>query len=79
MLFDLKIFSGGVYPPSATSRTISFFYFKIVFGINFEYISGGIKLTLFIFKSPGEEPPFTESSKSQRCRIVQLWVIMNMN
>ena len=27
VLFDLKIFSGGVYPPSATSRTISFFYF----------------------------------------------------
>ena len=26
LLFDLKIFSGGVYPPSATSRTISFFY-----------------------------------------------------
>ena len=24
MLFDLQIFSGGVYPPSATSRTISF-------------------------------------------------------
>ena len=34
MLFDLKIFSGGVYPPSATSRTISFFLFPIVFGIN---------------------------------------------
>ena len=28
VLFDLKIFSGGVYPPSATSRTISFFYFQ---------------------------------------------------
>ena len=26
--FDLKIFSGGVYPPSATSCTISFFYFQ---------------------------------------------------
>ena len=24
VLFDLQIFSGGVYPPSATSRTISF-------------------------------------------------------
>ena len=24
MLFDLQIFSGGVYRPSATSRTISF-------------------------------------------------------
>ena len=24
VLFDLRIFSGGVYPPSATSRTISF-------------------------------------------------------
>ena len=24
MLFDLQIFSGGVYPPSTTSRTISF-------------------------------------------------------
>ena len=34
MLFDLKIFSGGVYPPSATSRTISFFLFPIVLGIN---------------------------------------------
>ena len=28
VLFDLKIFPGGVYPPSATSRTISFFYFQ---------------------------------------------------
>ena len=32
VLFDLQIFSG--YPPSATSRTISFL-FPIVFGINF--------------------------------------------
>ena len=24
VLFDLQVFSGGVYPPSATSRTISF-------------------------------------------------------
>ena len=30
VLFDLQIFSGGVYPPSATSRTISF-SFPIVF------------------------------------------------
>ena len=28
VLFDLQIFSGGVYPPSATSCTISFFYFQ---------------------------------------------------
>ena len=28
VLFDLKIFSGGDYPPSATSRTISLFYFQ---------------------------------------------------
>ena len=28
VLFDLQIFSGGVYPPSTTSRTISFFYFQ---------------------------------------------------
>ena len=35
MFFDLQIFSGGVYPPSATSRTIqSLFLFPIVFGIN---------------------------------------------
>ena len=33
VLFDLKIFSGGVYPPSATSRPF-FFLFPIVFGIN---------------------------------------------
>ena len=33
VLFDLQIFSGGVYPPSATSRTISFL-FLIVFGTN---------------------------------------------
>ena len=33
MLFDLQIFSGGVYSPSATSRTISFL-FPTVFGIN---------------------------------------------
>ena len=33
VLFDLQIFSGGVYPPSATSRTISFLL-PIVFGIN---------------------------------------------
>ena len=29
MLFDLQIFSGGVYPPSATSRTNLFFYFQL--------------------------------------------------
>ena len=28
VLFDLQIFSGGVYPSRATSRTISFFYFQ---------------------------------------------------
>ena len=28
VLCDLQIFSGGVYPPSATSRTISFFYLQ---------------------------------------------------
>ena len=28
VLFDLQIFSGGVYPPSATSRTISFSIFN---------------------------------------------------
>ena len=33
VLFDLQIFSGGVYPPSATSRTISFSG-PIIFGIN---------------------------------------------
>ena len=33
VLFDLQIFSGGVYSPSATSRTISF-SIPIVFGIN---------------------------------------------
>ena len=37
MLCDLQIFSGGVYPPSATSRTISFL-FPIVFGINISYL-----------------------------------------
>ena len=31
--FDLQIFSGGVYPPSATSRTISF-SISNSFGIN---------------------------------------------
>ena len=35
VLFDLQIFSCGVYSPSATSRTISFsLNFPIVFGIN---------------------------------------------
>ena len=29
VLFDLQIFSGRVYPPSAASRTISFFYFQL--------------------------------------------------
>ena len=33
MLSDLQIFSGGVYPPSATSRTISF-SFSNSFGTN---------------------------------------------
>ena len=33
VLFDLKIFSGGVHPPDATSRTI-FFLFPIVFWIS---------------------------------------------
>ena len=32
--FDLQIFWGDVYPPSATSRTISLFLFPIVFSIN---------------------------------------------
>ena len=31
VLFDLQIFSGGVYPPSATSRTISLSISNIVF------------------------------------------------
>ena len=35
MLTDLQIFSDGVYPPSATSRTISFSISNyIAFGIN---------------------------------------------
>ena len=34
MFFELQIFSGGVYPPSATSRTISFSISNIVFGFN---------------------------------------------
>ena len=33
VLFDMQIFSGGVYSPSATSQTI-FFLVPIVFGIN---------------------------------------------
>ena len=33
VLFELQIFSGGVYPLSATSRTISFFLFTTVFSI----------------------------------------------
>ena len=33
VLCNLQIFSGGVYPPSAASRTICFFLFPIVFGI----------------------------------------------
>ena len=37
VLFDLQIFSGGVYSPSATSRTISF-SIPIVFGINFDSV-----------------------------------------
>ena len=38
VFFDLQIFWGGVYPPSATSRTISFL-FPIVFGINLIHFS----------------------------------------
>ena len=34
VLFDLQIFSGGVYPPSATLTRNLFFKFPIVFGIN---------------------------------------------
>ena len=34
VLFDLQIFSGGVYSPSATSHAQSLFLFPIVFGIN---------------------------------------------
>ena len=34
MLFDLQIFSGGVYSPSAPSRTISFSISNSSFGIN---------------------------------------------
>ena len=36
MLFDLQIFAGGVYSPSATSRKISFFISNS-FGINLIY------------------------------------------
>ena len=35
-VFDLQIFSGGVYPPSATERTISF-SISNSFGINYNY------------------------------------------
>ena len=41
MLFDLQIFSGGVYPPSATSRTISF------------SISSGISMVYFFHEKDG--------------------------
>ena len=34
VFFDLKTFSGGAYLPSATSHTISFFLFPIVFSIS---------------------------------------------
>ena len=37
VLCDMQIFSGDVYHPSATSRTISLL-FPIVFGINYSYL-----------------------------------------
>ena len=40
MLCDLHIFSGGVYPPSATSHTISF-SISNSFGINLIHFFGG--------------------------------------
>ena len=42
VLFDLQIFSGGVYPPSATSRRVSFL-FPIAFGINLIHFFDGKK------------------------------------
>ena len=43
VLFDLQIFSGGVYPPSATLRTISF-SISNSFGINNYKVQNCIKL-----------------------------------
>ena len=37
VLYDLQIFSGGVYPRRATSRAMFFFLVPIVFGINLKY------------------------------------------
>ena len=47
MLFDLQIFSGGVYPPSATSRTISFSISNSFLVLMIEYNGSGKKLVAF--------------------------------
>ena len=53
MLCDLQIFSGGVYPPSATSRTISFsssnsfWYLLFMAQVENEIILGGHRAPFF--------------------------------
>ena len=49
VLFDVQIFSGGVYPPSATSRTISF-SISNSFGINISLRSAPTALLTFWLK-----------------------------
>ena len=46
MLFDLKIFSAGVYPPSATSRTISFSFSYSFWYYSFFFLKSQASLRL---------------------------------
>ena len=72
MLFDLQIFSGGVYPPSATSRTITF-SISNSFGINLIHLfdekkdgAAGNSIVCFVLRSP--VMPFDRSkTKNANC------------
>ena len=73
VLFDLLSFSSGVYPPSTTSRTISFFLFPIVFGIELIHVSmrrrtvqPEIRSFVSVLRSP--VTPFDKSkTKNENC------------
>ena len=61
VLFDLQIFSGGVYPPSATSRTISF-SISNSFGINF-----------ICNRNPETREKLCDAVRWYRAAVVQRW------
>ena len=85
MLFDLQIFSDGVYPPSATSRKISFSIFPIAFGINLIHFfdekedgAAGNSIVVSVLRSPVE--PFDRSKTKnancfEECNVFWQWKV----